>query len=77
VPIMFAATALDLSRARADITPADTLALGLGFVVSFFAALVVVKAFLRFVSNHSFRAFAWYRIVLGLVVLGYYVLLPR
>jgi undecaprenyl-diphosphatase len=77
VPIMFAATALDLSRARADITPAGTLALGLGFVVSFFAALVVVKAFLRFVSNHSFRAFAWYRIVLGLVVLGYYVLLPR
>jgi undecaprenyl-diphosphatase len=76
VPIMFAATALDLSRAWADITPADTATLGIGFVVSFLAALVVVKAFLRFVSNHSFRAFAWYRIVLGLVVLGYYVILP-
>lgn len=53
----------------------DAVALGIGFVVSFFAALVVAKAFLRFVSNHSFRAFAWYRIVLGLILLGYYVVL--
>lgn len=75
VPIMFAATALDLSRAWAEITPADALALGIGFVVAFFAALVVVKAFLRFVSNHSFRAFAWYRIVLGLILIGYYFVL--
>jgi len=36
----------------------------------------VVKALLRFVSNHSFRVFAWYRIALGLIVLGYYVVLP-
>jgi undecaprenyl-diphosphatase len=75
VPIMFAATALDLSRAWGEITPTDAGALGLGFVVSFFAAIVVVKAFLRFVSNHTFRVFAWYRIALGLVVLGYYVVL--
>jgi undecaprenyl-diphosphatase len=75
VPIMFAATVLDLSRAWAEITPTDAAALGLGFVVSFFAAIVVVNAFLRFVSNHSFRVFAWYRIVLGLIVLIYYVVL--
>ena len=40
-----------------------------GFLVAFVSALVVVKAFLTFVSRHSFVAFAWYRIVFGLAVL--------
>ena len=39
-----------------------------GFVVSFLSALVVVRAFLSYVSRHSFRVFAWYRIVAGLVL---------
>jgi undecaprenyl-diphosphatase len=40
-----------------------------GFVVSFLAALVVVRGFLVYVSGHSFAAFAWYRIVFGVVLL--------
>ena len=40
-----------------------------GFVVSFLSALVVVKAFLAYVSHHSFTAFAWYRIVFGALLL--------
>lgn len=72
VPIMFAATALDLAGVWRDFTRSDVLIFALGFVVSFLAAVVVVKAFLRFVSNHSFRVFAWYRIALGALVLAYY-----
>jgi undecaprenyl-diphosphatase len=37
-----------------------------GFVVSFVVAIVVVRAFVRFISNHSFAPFAWYRLVVGL-----------
>jgi undecaprenyl-diphosphatase len=40
-----------------------------GFVVSFLSALVVVRGFLRYVSRHSFTAFAWYRIVFGALLL--------
>jgi undecaprenyl-diphosphatase len=40
-----------------------------GFIVSFVSAVVVVKAFLTFVSKHSFSVFAWYRIALGVVLL--------
>jgi undecaprenyl-diphosphatase len=72
IPIMLAATVLDIAQAWRELTPADGVVLGLGFVVSFLAAVVVVKAFLRFVSNHTFRFFAWYRIVLGIIVLAYY-----
>jgi len=41
-------------------------------VVSFVAALVAVKALIRYVARHDFRAFAWYRIALGAVVLWYF-----
>ncbi|MBA3761414.1 MAG: undecaprenyl-diphosphatase, partial [Gemmatimonadales bacterium] len=40
-----------------------------GFVVSFVSALVVVKAFLSYVSGHSFSVFAWYRIGFGAILL--------
>jgi undecaprenyl-diphosphatase len=44
-----------------------------GFATSFVSAVLVVKAFLRFVSNHTFSAFAWYRIGFGLVLLAWYL----
>jgi undecaprenyl-diphosphatase len=38
-------------------------------VAAFVSALIVVKAFLGYVSGHSFKVFAWYRIALGLLLL--------
>ncbi|OGA31385.1 MAG: undecaprenyl-diphosphatase [Betaproteobacteria bacterium RIFCSPLOWO2_12_61_14] len=70
IPTMFAATAYDLYKnwglLRADDLPVFTV----GFVASFVAAMWAVKSFIRFISNHTFVVFAWYRIVFGLVVLG-------
>jgi undecaprenyl-diphosphatase len=40
-----------------------------GFVVSFLAAVAVVRGFLVYVSGHSFAAFAWYRIAFGVILL--------
>ena len=40
-----------------------------GFLVAFVSALIVVRAFLSFVSHHSFRTFAWYRIAFGILIL--------
>jgi undecaprenyl-diphosphatase len=41
-------------------------------VTAFAFALLAVKTLIRYVANHDFRAFAWYRIALGVVVLGYF-----
>jgi undecaprenyl-diphosphatase UppP len=46
------------------------LTIGIGFVMAFVAALVVVKPFLRYVTRVGFAPFAWYRIALGLVLLA-------
>ncbi len=69
IPIMFAATLYDLAKSGGALTPSDAPFFATGFVVSFVSALVVVKAFLAYVSRHSFAAFAWYRIVFGAALL--------
>jgi len=72
VPIMFAATGYQVFKYHALFTVADLAPFAVGFVVSFFASLVAVRALIRYVGTHDFRPFAWYRIVLGIVVLAYF-----
>lgn len=69
IPIMFAATLYDLARSAGALSAADVPYFATGFAVAFVSALVVVKAFLAYVSNHSFAVFAWYRIVFGAALL--------
>jgi undecaprenyl-diphosphatase len=69
IPVMVAATCYDLLKSRDALTPADAPAFAVGFLVAFVSAVIVVKAFLGYVSHHSFAAFAWYRIALGVVLL--------
>jgi undecaprenyl-diphosphatase len=72
IPVMFAATLFDLVKSRGALSPADAPVFAVGFLVSFVSAVFVVKAFLAFVSHHSFAAFAWYRIVFGAALLAFF-----
>jgi len=69
IPTMLAATAYDVYKNWALLRMDDLPVFAVGFVFSFLAAMVAVKAFIRFVSGHSFAPFAWYRIAFGLFVL--------
>lgn len=68
MPTMLAAAVYDTWRNAAALTQQDTMAIVVGFVTAFFSALIVVKAVLAFISKHTYRIFAWYRIVLGAIV---------
>lgn len=70
IPTMFAATAYDLYKNWSLLRMDDLPVFAVGFIASFIAAMWAVKGFIRFISNHTFIAFAWYRIVFGLVVLA-------
>jgi undecaprenyl-diphosphatase len=72
MPIMFAATFYELLKNHELLHATDIPLFTVGFVMSFITALVVVKAFLKFVSRHNFTSFALYRIVFGLLVLAYF-----
>lgn len=71
LPVMLAATIFELSGNFDKMNDHDLVALAIGFVLSFITAMIVVRLFLRYVSNHNFTVFAWYRIVFGLIVLYY------
>lgn len=69
VPTLVGATALQLFKHRAAVTPDDYSLIAIGFVVSFVVAIVVVKGFLAVVTRHGFAPFAWYRIAAGAAAL--------
>ena len=69
IPTMLAATLFDLLKSRASLHSSDALMLGVGFVFAFVSALIAIKTFMKFISTHSFRGFAWYRIILGVLLL--------
>ncbi len=70
IPTMFGATIYDIYKNRATLDGQGLEVIAIGFVVSFFVALVVVRWLLRYISGHSFAAFAIYRIAIGVVMLG-------
>jgi undecaprenyl-diphosphatase len=69
IPTMFGASAYDLYKSRGELSIGNGAVIVIGFVVAFFAALVVVRWLVDFVSRHGFGVFAWYRIALGTVAL--------
>jgi undecaprenyl-diphosphatase len=69
IPTMAAATAKDLWENGAAMSQSDMLGIGIGFVVAFLVALVVVRGFVGFVGRFGFAPFAWYRISVGIAAL--------
>ena len=70
MPTMSAAFAHDLLEVRHALAPERALAIAIGFVSAFLAALIVVGPFLRFVAHAGFAPFAWYRILAGALLLA-------
>lgn len=69
IPTMFAATVYDVYKNWAILRLEDAPVFAVGFVASFVAAMLSVRALVRYISNHDFTVFAWYRIVFGVIVL--------
>lgn len=72
IPAMLGATIIKLVGVRDILTINDLPLFGVGFVVAFVAALVVIRGLLAFVSHRSFAIFAWYRIIFGALLLVLY-----
>lgn len=73
IPTMLGASTLEIMDNRA-LLASNAMTVGwteiaIGFVVSFIVALIVIRAFVAFVSRKGFAPFAWYRIVIGIVAL--------
>lgn len=72
IPVMFGASLLKLVKFGFAFTPAEILTLVTGVVVAFFVSIIAIKFLMGYIKKHDFKAFGWYRIVLGILVLGYF-----
>lgn len=69
IPTMFAAATYDIYKNYHLMQFNDSLLIAVGFITAFFMALAAIRFLLSFIASHSFAAFAYYRIVLGSVML--------
>lgn len=74
VPTMCAATGYDLLKTDATFSSHELMLLAIGLVGAFISAWLAVKLFIRFVENHGFKTFGYYRIFIVIVFLVYMVL---
>lgn len=70
MPTMVGAAVYSGFKYRHLFQPDDFPVIAIGFVVSFIFAMIAVRALLKFIASHSYAAFAWYRIVFGLLILA-------
>lgn len=72
LPIMMAASGLDLLKHYKDFSNEQLFLLAVGFAVSFVVAYFVIKIFVKFLETFTFVSFGIYRIIFGITLLFFY-----
>jgi len=71
IPVMFGASALKMVKFGWHYTGAEIIIMLVGMVTAFIVSILSIKFLLRYIKHNDFKAFGWYRIVLGIVVVAY------
>ena len=75
VPTMLGASALKLVKTGFAFSGFEWLILATGSIVAYIVSILAIKFLLDYIKKHDFKVFGWYRIVLGILVLGYFMFL--
>jgi len=70
IPVMFGESLLNILEMKAKLSQTEWISLGIGFIVSFIVALLVIDSFISFLKKKPMKAFAIYRIIFAFVVLA-------
>ena len=73
IPVMFGASLLKIVKFGFGFTGTEVLILVIGMVVAFVVSILAIKFLMGYIKKHDFKAFGWYRIVLGALVLVYFI----
>ncbi len=73
IPVMFGASLLKLVKFGFAFTGTEVVILVTGVVVAFVVSILAIKFLMGYIKKHDFKAFGWYRIILGVLVLGYFI----
>ncbi len=72
IPVMLGASLLKVLKFDASITGTELTILLVGMAVAFIVSVLVIRFLMSYIKKHDFKVFGWYRIVLGIAVLGYF-----
>lgn len=72
VPVMFGASLLKIVKFGFAFTGPELVILLIGMIVAFIVSIIVIKFLMGYIRKHDFKVFGWYRIILGLLVIGYF-----
>ncbi|MCL2144049.1 MAG: undecaprenyl-diphosphate phosphatase [Endomicrobia bacterium] len=75
VPVMFGASALKLFKFGIRFTAAEAAMLLIGMAAAFIVSIISIRFLMRYIKNHDFKIFGRYRIILGCLVLVYFLLI--
>lgn len=74
IPVMFGASLLKLLKFGLAFSASEWSILLVGMAVAFAVSVAVIRFLMGYIKKHDFKVFGWYRIVLGIVVLVYFLL---
>ena len=70
---MFGASLLKILKFGFSFTGTEVMILIVGMVVAFVVSIIAIKFLMGYIKKHDFKAFGWYRIALGILVLAYFI----
>ena len=73
IPVMFGASLLKLVKFGFNFTGTEIAILLVGMLTAFVVSILAIKFLMSYIKKNDFKAFGWYRIVLGILVILYFV----
>ena len=70
---MFGGSAIKILKYNGGFNTSEVALLAIGMIVAFVLSIVAIKFLMSYIKKHDFKVFGWYRIVLGVVVIGYFL----
>ncbi len=75
IPVMFGASLLKMVKFGFELTGSEITILLVGMISAFVVSMLSIKFLMNYVKKHDFKVFGYYRIVLGIIVLAYFLIL--
>ena len=77
IPVMAGASLLKILKYGFAFTSTELAILIVGMLVAYIVSIIIIKFFISYIKKHDFKVFGWYRIVLGIILITYYLLAIR
>ena len=73
VPAMFGGSAIKILKYSGGFNSAEVALPAIGMIVAFVLSIIAIKFLMSYIKKHDFKVFGWYRIILGIAVIGYFL----